>query len=150
VRGDRWNVEINGRPVSADGLDKGYLRLRRGWCDGDRINLGLAMPVTFVTCDSRVACNAGRMALTRGPIVYCVEGVDHGGTIRDLRLPTESEPAVEYHPELLGGVTVLRGRGVRVDEAAGTSQPVPLVAVPYAVWGNRNAGEMDVWIQAAD
>lgn len=78
--------------------------------------------------------------------MYCVEAVDHGGRIRDLHLHPDAELVAEHRPDLLGGGTVLRGRTIEVDKDSGDCREVPLLGVPYAVWGNRDIGEMDVWL----
>jgi DUF1680 family protein len=81
--------------------------------------------------------------------VYCVEAVDHGGRIRDLQLQPDTKLVAEHRPGLLGGVTVLRGSAIDVDKESGEHSEVPFLAIPYAVWANRDIGEMDVWLQVA-
>jgi hypothetical protein len=94
----------------------------------------LPMPVQRVLCHQQVAANRGRVALERGPLVYCVEGVDNG-RLADLLLPDDAALTAEHQPDLLGGVTVIRGEGKR-----------PFLAIPYYAWANRGAGEMAVWL----
>jgi DUF1680 family protein len=149
-RGDDWSIEVNGQPVSKERLEKGYVPLRRRWHKGDQVSIRLPMPAMLVTSDPRVTCNTGRVALQRGPLVYCIEAAEHDSRVRDIRLRRETELVAEHRPDLLGGVTVLRGRAVRIDEDAGKCRPVPLLAIPYACWCNRKPGEMDVWLQAVE
>ena len=87
----------------------------------------------------------GGVALERGPVVYCVEGVDHGGRALNLVLPDNAVLEPEFRADLLGGVTVLRGSG-RTVSGPGASQPTVLTAIPYAVWNNRGRSEMNVWL----
>ena len=140
LRGERLSPAVN---------EQGYVALRRRWRPGDEIELLLPMPVLRIAADPRVSCNAGRIALQRGPMVYCVEARDHGGRVADLRLAREAPLRPEYRAEELGGIVVLRGTGQRGNAAAGKAQPVPLCAIPYAVWANREVGEMDVWLREA-
>jgi DUF1680 family protein len=93
------------------------------------------MPVRRVAAHPSVAANRGRRALQRGPLVYAVEGVDHGGSIAGITLPAEPDDRflAHYRPDLLGGVVTLEDdRGV--------------TAIPYFAWANRGPGEMAVWL----
>ena len=77
----------------------------------------------------------------RGPLVYCVEGIDNGGSVFDLAVPDGASFRVEDRPRLLHGVTVLRA-----SVSDGQGRPRSLVAVPCYAWSNRGAGEMAVWL----
>jgi DUF1680 family protein len=138
-----YEVRVNGQPAEAK-LDRGYAVLARAWSPGDEVTLTMSMPVRRVAADDRVADNRGKIALERGPIVYAVEGVDHGGRVLDLRVPAEARFAVERRPDLLGGVTVLTGT---VRDVTGRARP--LTAIPYYAWSHRGAGEMAVWLPVA-
>lgn len=135
-------VLVNGNPVAADTSPGGYVVLERTWSPGDRIDLFLPMPILRIVADPRVTADAGRVALQRGPLVYCVEAMDHGGSVEDLRLPDDAPLELEYDADSLGGVVIITGQAERADET-----PTPLRAVPYGVWGNRDVGAMDVWLQ---
>ena len=82
----------------------------------------------------------GRVALRRGPLVYCVEGVDHGGRVDDLVLPPTHPVEAVIRPRHLGGLITLAA------EARREGRPLLLEAVPYFAWQNRDAGSMRVWI----
>jgi DUF1680 family protein len=82
------------------------------------------------------------VALERGPFVYCAEGSDNAGSVLDLVVPDDVRLSVERRPDLLGGVTVLRGT---IRSAAG--KPRELVAIPYYAWSHRGPGEMAVWLK---
>jgi len=143
-------VTVNGQPWIGE-LDRGYAPLIRRWQRGDRIELELPLAVRRVAAHSAVQACVGRVALERGPIVYCVEAVDNQGHVHDLVLPADSPLTAEHRPDLLGGVTVLRGPAqvVRQDEN-GTRRMTEceLVAVPYYAWGHRAPGAMAVWLAA--
>ncbi len=136
-----WSVTVNGEAVDAKALDKGYVRIARTWQPGDVVELRLPMPVRRVYAHENVTFNRGRVALMRGPVVYCLEGVDHDFSVLDMRLPDDSELRAEHRPDLLGGVTVVRGQGL-----AGGTEPVEFTAVPYYAWQNRGIDEMTVWV----
>ena len=123
------------------------------------------MPIEAVWANPAVRHLEGRVAIQRGPIVYCLEGVDHDMMILD-RISVDpaaiSTFKAEWQPDLLGGVVTIRGEGQAVeDSAAGgwgetlyrsgpapTQSPIAIVAVPYCVWDNRDPGEMRVWLRA--
>ena len=116
--------------------------LQRRWQAGDLVELDLPMPVHRVYAHEQVQDDQGQVALMRGPVVYCLEAVDHTGVdLAHLALPRETELRAEHRADLLGGVTVLQGQAV----AAG-QRPVTLIAVPYYAWQNRGQHAMTVWI----
>ncbi|MFZ1754441.1 MAG: glycoside hydrolase family 127 protein [Caldilineaceae bacterium] len=127
-------LTVNGETVTPL-LEKGYAVLPRVWQPGDVVELTLPLPVRRVACHAGVEANRGRVALMRGPLVYCVEGVDSGGSVAELALADDTPLRVEHRPELLNGVTVI--------SAAGSH---PFVAIPYYAWGHRGVGEMAVWL----
>jgi DUF1680 family protein len=126
------------------------LVLSRGFEDeGDVLTLNLPLPVRRVLAHERVADDAGRVALERGPLVYCFEGVDHNGKVTQLSLPDDATFEPQFRSDLLGGVTVLRGPGQAARRRADGSvaiEPSTLTAIPYYAWCNRGAGQMQVWI----
>jgi len=125
---------------------------------GDRVELSMAMPIERVEAHPAVRQDAGRVALQRGPIVYCLEEVDNGKDLNDFILPRAAKLAAKFEPGLLGGVVTLSGKAQRRDLSRWKSdlyrtvptpmKAVPIKAVPYAVWANRKPGEMIVWIGA--
>ena len=142
------SLTVNGQPQALD-VQQGYVALTRRWQQGDVIALNLAMPVRRVVAHERVADDAGRVALQRGPLVYCFEGVDHAGKVFSLSVPDDVALGAQFHPELLGGVTVINGAGqAAVRRADGTvaGEAAALTAIPYYAWCNRGAGQMQVWM----
>jgi hypothetical protein len=121
-------------------LFNGYALIHRIWKEGDVVLLDLPMPVRLVQSHPNVVENIGKVALERGPLVYCVEGIDHEGKALDLVLPESSEMFVEYNPDLLNGLMVIKGKVLQ----NGNSRE--LTAIPYYAWSHRGVGEMTVWL----
>jgi hypothetical protein len=152
-------LRVNGAPEAAPRRERGYLVLARALRSGDTVELDLPMPVRRVEADPRVEEDAGRVALQRGPIVYCAEQVDQDRPLATLALAAESKVRVERSPGLLGGVNRLVAEAVAFepDAPAGAlyrtspfprkSAPATLTAVPYGTWDNRAAGPMKVWVR---
>ncbi|MCJ2127134.1 glycoside hydrolase family 127 protein [Methylobacterium sp. J-077] len=152
-------ASVNGEPVDVAAHDRdGYLRLRRRWRAGDRVELDIAMPVERLHAHPRVGANQGRVALQRGPLVYCLEEADNGAFLNAVVLKAGSRFRCEA-AEDLGGATVLVADAAR--EAASDAAPLyapeaparrdaPVRAVPYYAWDNRAEGEMLVWVRQED
>lgn len=135
---------VNGERIKDVVVADGYLPVRVVWEPGDTIELDLPMPVRRVKANPRVKASVGRVALQRGPVVYCAEAVDNGGRVDDLILPPDAELKSEHRADLLGGVTVLTGTAERRTKDGTT--PVKFQAVPYYAWDHRDAGQMAVWL----
>lgn len=146
-------LKVNGQTVAAN-LDKGYATLKRSWKTGDVIELNLPMPVRRVHADGNVAADSGRIALQRGPIVFCAEWPDNpNGKVRSLILPDDQTLTAEFEPHLLNGVETIQGRAFRLSknaDGAAVTTGQPFKAIPYFSWANRGRGEMAVWIANSD
>jgi DUF1680 family protein len=157
-----YTLAVNGEAQDLPPTPAGYLAITREWQPGDVVIYTMAMPVEAVWANPAVRQLEGRVAIQRGPIVYCLEGCDHDNLILD-RISVDSAAiphfAVQHRPDLLGGVNVIRGQGLAIAEeawgetlyrsgAAPAQTPLDIVAVPYCVWDNREAGEMRVWLRA--
>jgi len=139
----QWRA--NGKPPQTRVRD-GYQVFRRKWQAGDWIEIVLPMEARRVYAHKDVEADAGRVALQRGPIVYCLEAVDNGGHVTDVYLPRDAKLTSEFRKDLLGGVQVIRARArVRGTPPAG-DEPIDILAVPYYAWDHRRPGEMAVWI----
>ena len=142
-------LKVNGKPIKLD-VEKGFARIRRKWKKGDVIDLNLPVPIRRVLCNEKVKDNIGRVALERGPIVYCAEGVDNGGQALNIVLSDDVELKAEYHKDILGGVTVMSGRACGLYPSADgkvvARKDQDFVAIPYYAWSHRGAGEMAVWL----
>ena len=128
--------------------------MRRSWAAYDTVVLTLPMPIERVYANQRVAADVGRVALQRGPVVYCLEGVDNGSDLNAIILPRGSKLTAKFDKKLLGGVTVLQGKALREQVAGGLyefkgakAKPVTIKAIPYHLWANRAESEMLVWVR---
>jgi DUF1680 family protein len=142
-------IKVNGQPVTLD-IVKGYARLTRVWKRGDVIELTLPMPVRRVVANPQVEADRNRVALQRGPLVYCAEWPDSATHhVRNLVLADDAELAAEFRSDLLNGVTVIKGKamGLAYNERGEVNRSEQdFVAIPYYAWANRGPGEMTVWI----
>jgi len=136
---DKPTLAVNGESMALD-LVKGYAFIHRTWKKGDVIKLDLPMPVRRVQSHPDVAANTGKVALERGPLVYCVEGIDHEGKALDLIWPEDNEVFVEFDPDLLDGLVVIKGKAFR------NGKTKEITAIPYYAWSHRGVGEMTVWL----
>ncbi len=156
----RPSLTLNGSAMELAGVRRdGYAHVRRVWRRGDRLELALPMPVDRVHADPRVRADWGKVAIQRGPIVYCLEQIDHGPHLHTLALPPGETLHVEHRANLLGGVSVITATGLgwdgksvesvpyRADAARAALNRRPLLFVPYYAWANREPGEMTVWIR---
>jgi uncharacterized protein len=162
---EQWHIAVNGEPLSMkDELltGNGYIDLTREWNPGDLVKYRMDIPIRTIWAHPAVRDLQGRVALQRGPLVYCLEGVDHQGVILN-RIAIDprnvlSEFEVEHDENLLGGVSVLRGKGTVADESGWEnvlyrnkqplSKTIDITAIPYYAWDNRIPGQMRIWIRA--
>jgi len=154
-------VQVNEKAIAENGQPGTYLEVRRVWRPGDRLQLSFAMPVERVFCQPLVMENADRVALKRGPLVYCAEQVDNADCdVWDLVLPYDCQLESRWKSDLLNGVVVISGDALAAGTELGeqlyrvaTDAPpkmhrVSFTAVPYYAWANREPGPMIVWIRS--
>jgi DUF1680 family protein len=145
-------LRVNSEPVALE-VEKGFASLRRRWQRGDVINLSLPMPVRRVVAHEAVKDDAGRVALQRGPVVYCAEGIDNGGSLDALLVPDGARFKARFRKDLLGGVAVVTGGAeslARNVKGSVRRTPVELTAIPYYAWAHRGPCEMAVWLARAE
>jgi len=134
----------------------GYAKLKRIWKNGDVVELVLPMMIQRIKAHPNVRTNIGKVALQRGPVVYCLEEIDNGPSLHEIVLPHKSELKSEFDDNLLCGITVITAEAQRYNspwedelyKANVESQyrPVTVKFIPYYAWANRTSGEMMVWI----
>ncbi len=160
-------AELNGGPVDTEVTPGTYARIapdvNRGWHKGDAIRLHLPMMPVWSESHPYVLENAGSIALSRGPLVYCFEGVDHPGVdLRDLRVSPAAEIEIVERPDLLGGVVALFAPAQVISKDAGWDDTLyrpatdiakssvtetTVTGIPYYAWANREAGPMQMWLR---
>jgi len=144
-------VAVNGENVKATPKD-GFVSLRRAWKAGDTITLNFPMTVRQVASDPNIEENVGRLAIMRGPVVYCLEDMDNPCPVDQVAISKDVKFETELQPDLLGGVTVVKvkGRQQGIVETDGgfrmENREVDVTAIPYYAWDNREPGQMVVWV----
>lgn len=142
------SLKVNGQAVPLQ-IEKGYARLQRNWKSGDTIELDLPMPVRRIVSHDNIASNRGKVALQRGPLVYCLEGPDNDGKVLDLVISDHAELSTRFQPELLGGVVTISGEAETakrtLDGRIVPDAKRPFVAIPYYAWAHRGGSQMTVW-----
>jgi hypothetical protein len=148
-------VSLNGAVIHPP-TERGYWVIQRQWSTSDEVTLTLDMPITRVYAHPDVRENAGKVALQRGPLVYCLEQGDHADPLHRLALPRTAELTADFNPNLLDGVVIITGDALATvdDEWADTlyrpqparTEPTLLTAIPYYAWDNRAPGPMRVWL----
>lgn len=150
-------IDVNGESIDLSAtVQNGYALVHRTWKTGDIVKLRLMMPVEFIQANPLVRENAGRIAIQRGPLVYCLEEADNGTDLASIELDTACKPEAVFDPNFFGGAVVISGNALRTDYSNWVNSLYrPLVqedgssfkfkAIPYYLWANRQMGEMQVW-----
>jgi DUF1680 family protein len=155
------SLQVNGQAVAAVAAAGTYAVVERAWQTGDVVELEMPMPSRLTEPNPRVDAIRGCLAIERGPLVYCLEGIDQepGLDLLDVRIAPGAPMEAVRREDLLGGVVIVEARGAAVDlgpwqdelyrTAPAETLPqreVVLTAVPYYAWANRGPGTMRVWI----
>lgn len=135
-----------------DELSSGYIYLDVN--EGDEIRIVLDDSIKKIYCSSKVSANAGQVAIQRGPLVYCAEGVDNDSDVLGLEVKDGGYlKALEYDENLLSGIVPIEAEGYRIkasdtlySDKKAEKTPCTIKMVPYYTWGNRGVGEMKVWL----
>lgn len=143
-----YTLKVNGADVQAAAGD-GYATIARTWKAGDVIELDLPMEVRQIKANDQVEVNRGKLAIERGPIMFCLEGQDQPDSkVFNKFIPAGTKMEVAYEGNLLNGVVTLVGTAQEVD-LEGHVKEVPFKAIPYSTWNNRGADHMTVWVAAS-
>jgi DUF1680 family protein len=142
-----WQVKINGEEIKPQ-IDKGFVKIDRTWNSGDKVELMLPMPVRFNTAIPQVEEDKNRIAITRGPLVYCAEGIDNDVAVQHFfidHLPEKSLiKAYPFEEGILEDVVKIEIPAKKV--SGGEVQGSKLIMIPYYAWDNRVDGTMMVWL----
>ena len=140
------SLKLNDKAMDVVPGADGYVHLQRRWQPGDVVELNLPMPVQRVHAHEKIKDDQGKVALMRGPLVYCLEAADQPAVnLTQLTLPKNSELRANHRADLLGGVTVITGKAL-----ADGGKQVPVTAIPYYAWANREKGAMTVWVRGGE
>jgi hypothetical protein len=145
-----YTLSVNGEPLTSK-IENGYAVIKRKWNKGDKILLDLPMPVRTVIADERIKDDVGKIAVQRGPVIYCAEWPDNReGKVLNLIIDKESGLSTEFAPDLLGGTQIIKTSGVQtkktLDGKIENLEKEPVTLIPYALWNNRGPGQMMVWL----
>lgn len=141
-----YTLKVNGKIYKAPVVDD-YAVLERKWNKGDKVELTLPMTVRRIEALDSVEDDRGRIALERGPVVYCLEGKDQtDGQVFNKYLDKHVPITAVYDDTLLNGITVLKGQAFSIRKGSDDIETVPFTAIPYSTWNNRGADQMEVWI----
>jgi hypothetical protein len=143
-------ITVNGKPAEIQRND-GYALIRRRWKPGDKIEIDIPMPVRKVIADDRINDDRDKMAVQRGPLIYCAEWPDNDSArVLNLMIRKDEDMTPEFVPSLLQGTEVIRISGYqtrrRLDGRIDTMAGEPVTLIPYALWNNRGPGQMMVWL----
>ena len=160
---DAAKVAVNGKPVAGAAAGQ-YLPVRRRWSAGDAVTLQFNMAPQILEANAQVTENNGRVAVQRGPLVYCMEQIDQGQgvALKDVALSADKSSSGKFEEkfdkDLLGGILVLRHAGAVYEESPDRSslyfshsapppksRPAQLTFIPYYAWANRVQTPMQVW-----
>ena len=140
-----YTVLVNG--VAAGAADtNGYITINRSWKKGDVIELNFPMEVRRIVANDNAEDDRGKIALERGPVVYCIEGNDQADhKVFNKYILNSSPIAAHYEANLLNGVMVLEGAAKQLEQD-GEIKDVKFRAIPYSTWNNRGPQQMEIWI----
>ena len=143
-----YQVSVNGQTVESD-VNDGYLSIARKWKKGDVVEVHFDMIPRIVKANPKVEADHGRVAVERGPIVYCAEWPDNRFNVHSILLNQHPQFKVTDKPELLYGIRQITtdAQALSYDKAGKlVTKDVELTLVPYYAWAHRGEGDMEVWL----
>lgn len=143
-----YSVKVNGQPVESE-LQDGYFTIERRWKKGDKVEVHFDMEPRVVKAHAKVEADRGRVAVERGPLVYCAEWPDNDFDIMSVLVNRRPQFETVEKPDMLCGLTEIKtGAQVLGYDAEGrlTASDVELTLIPYYAWAHRGSGNMMVWL----
>lgn len=146
-------ILVNGKAAVVK-MTNGYALIRRRWKAGDKIAIDIPMPVRKVIADQRIEDDKDKIAIQRGPVIFCAEWPDNNsGRVLNLMIRKDARMNPEFNPSLLQGTEIIRTSGCEtkrtLDGKIDTMKEEPVTLIPYALWNNRGPGQMMVWLPAS-
>lgn len=153
----KYTVTLNNEKIDLK-EEFGYVSIKRLWKKSDTITIDFEMSTTLIQSNPKVRENSGKVALSQGPIIYCLEEEDNGSNLHQVFVDCKSEFISNYRKDLFNGVNIISNKGYFLDEMLwrdnalykpyikNTFVSKELTWIPYYAWANRNPGEMRVWI----
>jgi len=146
----KYTVKVNGVAIKSAYLDKGYFNIDRKWKKGDDVEIHFDMQPRTVKADNHVEADRGRVAVERGPIVYCAEWPDNKDfNVLGVLINKNPKFEVSVEPKLLYGIDEIKTQAQTLnysDDGKLQTHDVNLTLIPYYAWNHRGAGNMDVWM----
>lgn len=137
-------VKVNGKQIKCSPDESGYISLHGHWMKGDMIEVIFDMPIHRVYTSEKIKANEGKVALMKGPVLYCLEGVDNKFDIEKMKLPASASLEKSYDSTILGGTHVLIGESIVENET------VQFKVIPYYRWQNRGIYPMMMLLNEQD
>ncbi len=148
-KSDGFTLTVNGK-AAVYTTAQGYAIIDREWKKGDQVELNLPMEVKKVIARSELKQDDDRIALQRGPLIYCVEGADNNGQAWNLFVPDHARFTTSFQKDLLEGVTTIQFQSPTVqvakDGQSVTTEEKTITAIPYYAWCNRGKNAMQIWL----
>ncbi|OPJ62154.1 glycoside hydrolase family 127 protein [Clostridium oryzae] len=164
VRIPQWcslkSIELNRRKDFNYSIDKGYIKIKRTWNRSELLCIEYDMPAQFVYSNPKVRSDVGKVAVVKGPVVYCLEEADNGKNLGAIAVDCSAKLVERYEEELLSGTLTISASAERINDSGwenvlySTKKPqteqTKVRFIPYCLWNNRGKGEMLVWVRYKD
>ena len=129
---------------------EGYAVISRQWKKGDKVEYTLPMNIHRVEANEKVKDDRRKIAIERGPVVYCLEGIDNNNNLNTIILPDNAPLSVKFQPAKLNGINEISGEAIVLEIATDglsvQTKKQPFTAIPYYAWSNRGINQMKVWL----
>jgi DUF1680 family protein len=153
-----WKIRIDGQEVKSPVVRNGYAVVSRMWSSASVVEIWFDIRAEFVAAHPEVRVDAGKVAVVKGPLVYCLEEIDNGSNLASVIVDPSTPLKEQFDGEFFDGTVILKFEGRKIagegwngelyKPAAFKTEPVELTATPYCYWANRGENEMIVWIHA--
>jgi len=161
IRIPKWcslkSININGENNINYVIDKGYVKIKRNWTINSSVHIDFDMPAQFVYSNPKVRADIGKVAVIKGPVVYCLEEIDNGENLGAIEVDTKTKLVEEYENDLLEGTLTILASADKISDEDWNSnlyrtekpkkEKVKIKFIPYCLWNNRGKGEMLVWVR---